>query len=198
MSTLVSISTTVKQGTGDDATHTTIIAATFSSSFTSFVMPCKLIASLSDDAYADALASRIISGEAIDLDSLMRADSAIAINSEYIAARYREYGESVVRVADDGRMYLRRTSPAAFIRRYIVPAIESRLTAEVVAFIGLDTEGMTPEHVAHLVKSSATTEVEAKVTHYTKGTSNADKAAHQSRKLSRAERKRRAREAAAK
>lgn len=186
MSTLALISTTLKV----NDTETTIVSCTVSSSQTSFTMPYKLVERLAtDDEFVATLASNIIDGKGINLDSLMSKDNSIAITQQYLTARASDMPD-LVRVANDGTLYARRTSPAAFVRRFIVPAIESALTAHVLACAGIDGKGCTPEHLATIARTVATTSVESKLTHYTRGTSNADKAAHNVRahKLSRRER----------
>lgn len=186
MSTLALISTVLKV----NDTENTIVSCTVSSSQTSFTMPYKLIERLAtDDGFVATLAADVIDGKGINLDSLMSKDGSIAITQQYLTARASDMPD-LVRVANDGTLYARRTSPAAFVRRFIVPAIEYALTARILAFAGIDGTGCTPEHLATIARTVATTSVESKLTHYTRGTSNADKAAHNARshKLSRRER----------
>ena len=186
MSVIGTIVTTVKQGSGDEVTYTPIVCGAYTCKRTSIVMPYRLVASLTDDEFAATIGDAIIAGATIDLDDLMRADDAINMDEDYLRAREREMPDLVRYDKKSGAIRPRTTTPAAFVRRFIVPAIEGQLTAEVVAFAGIDTETVTPAHLANLVKSIATTEVTDKVKHYTRGTSNADKAAHMTRKQRRA------------
>ena len=182
MSVIGTITTTVKQGSGDEVTYTPIVCGAYTCKRTSIVMPYRLVASLTDSDFADHIADTIIGGGTINLDSLMGADDSIHMDDDYLRARERETPDLVRYDKRSGDIKPRTTTPAAFVRRFIVPAIEDRLTYEVVAFAGIDAETVTPAHLANLVKSIATTEVTDKVKHYTRGTSNADKAAHMTRK----------------
>lgn len=194
MSTIITMTTALATAGIEESSH--LFAALFTSARTSMPIPYKFIAALADDATAAKLAARIINGETIDLDTLTAKDASIKHDARYMAARAKETPD-LVRVDKSGNTVPRRTTPAALVRRFIVPAVEPYIDACILAACGIDPDGMTPEHVATLAKRKATTDVQAKLTHYTRGTSTADKNAHNARRMSRAERKRAAREAAA-
>ena len=182
MSVIGTISTTIKQGSGDTATYETIVCAVYECKRTSITMPYKLISRLaSDDGFVDSIAHTIISGDTLDLNHLMFADDSTHLDTDYLVAREREYPD-LVRYDKQGRIHARTTTPAAFIRRFIVPAIEAYLDAAVITALGVNIDGMTAGHIQQLVKSIAHTEVSDKIRHHTDGTSTADKKAHTSRR----------------
>lgn len=186
MSTLGTITTTIKNGTGKEATYDTIICAMYECKQTSIAMPYRLIKRLDTDSdFVDEIAHTIISGGTLNMNVLLAADSAITLDSDYLHARERETPELVM-YDKKGNIRARRTTPAAFIRRFVIPAIETALDAAVVIALGLNTDGITAEHLHNIVKAAATTEVTDKVKHMTKGTSNADKRAAMSRRARRA------------
>ena len=193
MATIITLTTTLATVGIDEPSL--LISALFTSNRTSLPVPYKLISALADDSSAAKLAARIINGETIDLDALTAKDAAIKHDARYMAARAKETPD-LVKVDKSGNTVPRRTTPAALVRRFVVPAIEPYLDARILAACGIDPDGMTPEHIAALAKAKATTDVQAKLTHYTRGTSTAE-SAHHARRMSRAERKRAAREAAA-
>ena len=180
-------------------TTTTLIAALFNCSRTSFALPYKLIAALSDsDETANQIGFMVLNGATINLDSFMAADDGITKDQDYLAARYRENPDLVRIDKKTGKYAARQTTPAAFVRRFVVPAIEPLIDGAILDALDLDADKLTPSHVANICKTIARTSVDAKIVHYTKGTTTADKAAYNVRKLSRKERKRAARESAAK
>lgn len=194
MGAYVVLTTNVLKGSGDNATFDNLITCAFTSAQTSMMIPYKLVDRLvSDDEFVAGLAANVCKGATIDLDSMMSHDASIKHDQTYLKARFNDFGDSLVRYdANKDMYYARRTSPAAFVRRFIVPAIEDAITAAVIVSLGIDPENITPSHLRNIVKTKATTSVENKVSHYTKGTTSADKANHNARKLSRRERKARA------
>lgn len=182
MSVIGTISTTIKRGNGDSATYETIVCAMYECKRTSITIPYKLVSRLaSDDEFVNSIAHTIMSGNTLDFNRLLLTDDSIHLDTDYLVAREREYPE-LVRYDKNGRIHARTTTPAAFIRRFIIPAIESHLDSAVIVALGVNADNMTAGHIHQLVKSVAHTEVSDKIRHHTDGTSASDKRAHTSRR----------------
>lgn len=182
MSVIGTISTTVKHGTGENATYENVLCALFECKQTSINMPFRFIARLaSDDDFADEIFKSMLKGETLNLNEYLVTDSLINLDSDYLHAREKDFPE-LVRYDKKGDIHVRTTTPAALIRRFVIPAIESHLDLLVIASLGIDVHNISAEHVHALVKASAHTTVTAKITHMTDGVSNADKKAHTSRR----------------
>lgn len=185
MSVIGTIATTVKQGSGDEVTYNTIIAAAYSCKQTSITVPYRLIARLDTDAdYVAELAVSIVKGETLNLDMMMADDARITLDVDYLLARERETPE-LVRYDKNGNIRPCRTTPAAFVRRFIVPAVEFALDAAIIEYAGIDTDTITGKHLQNIIRTIARTEVTDKVRHTTDA-SNADKRARMSRRARRA------------